>query len=555
MANLRQQLLKIQKRNYERNLQLVQESLGHNARVKKYEAEYQKYLRRYLEISSKSELIRQILQSDVVFHGDYHTLGQSQRSILRVLREVADKRELLLAMEMIHGEDQASLDKYMAGKLSEKKFLEQISYQEKWPFPWEHFKPILDFCRLNKIRVVGINCSTGENAQSLPERDLFAAQVIAREMIKYDQHLIYVVDGDFHISPNHLPRQLDKLCKHMGMEYSRTIVYQNAENLYWSLCRQGLEESHVLRIDGESFCIMNTMPANKIQSYLNWLEYSEEAYYPVTQEWDDEAYEGQGLTIEKMVEIICQLLKIDLNPEIFSQLEIYYAANLDFMDVVYDIPELHAYIPDIKNKMKREEGFLLDYFSGTTRKFLIYLPNTNINMASEEAMHFINVAMRGPLKYELPPFDQFYRVAVTECLGFFGSKLINEKRKAQTEASLKKIIGNLDEQENLSEDKKEMKAIARGMLGQLHSLRDKKSMLSFKSKFRADVESKYSVMLATQLGYVLGNKLYYAVKREKVPLDYIHSWMSSPLDLPGDSFKCFAEIYESVKKIARIVQD
>ncbi|MBW8890561.1 MAG: hypothetical protein JF616_22640, partial [Fibrobacteres bacterium] len=82
MANLRAQLLRIQRGNYERNLALVKRSLGSNRLVARYGREYHRYLKEYQGISNKSELVRRALASDVVYHGDYHTLRHSQRSIL-----------------------------------------------------------------------------------------------------------------------------------------------------------------------------------------------------------------------------------------------------------------------------------------------------------------------------------------------------------------------------------------------------------------------------------------------------------------------------------------
>src|SRR3954468_5908219 len=132
VANLRAQLLRIQRGNYERNLALMKRSLGSNRFVARYGREYHRYLKEYQSISNKPDLVRRALASDVVYHGDYHTLRHSQRSILAMLKELAGKlppeRRLILCLEMFHGRDQKWVDLYMAGNLEEKAFLNKIGY-------------------------------------------------------------------------------------------------------------------------------------------------------------------------------------------------------------------------------------------------------------------------------------------------------------------------------------------------------------------------------------------------------------------------------------------
>src|SRR4051812_30808738 len=134
MSKLRAQLLRIQRENYEKNQRQVKRSLGSNPFVAKYGREYHRYLKSYQAISNKSELLRRVLASDVVYHGDYHTLRHSQRSILAMLQELAGKRDIVLCLEMFHGKDQKWVDLFMSGGLDEKAFLNKIHYARKWAY-------------------------------------------------------------------------------------------------------------------------------------------------------------------------------------------------------------------------------------------------------------------------------------------------------------------------------------------------------------------------------------------------------------------------------------
>ena len=42
-------------------------------------------------------------------------------------------------------------------------------------------------------------------------RDQYSAQIIAKALIRNPGKMIYVVDGDFHITPNHLPKNVADL--------------------------------------------------------------------------------------------------------------------------------------------------------------------------------------------------------------------------------------------------------------------------------------------------------------------------------------------------------
>ncbi len=555
MSKLREQLIQIQLKNYYRNAQLIQDSLEISPSVIKYEKEYYRHLKTYQAVSIKAELIKKILSVDLVFQGDYHTLTQSQRAILRILRDIYGKRKIILCLEMFYGKDQKHIDGYMAKKLPERSFLRKIDYRKKWPFSWDNWRPIIQFCRERKIPILGINTHVTDEKDSLRERDRYSARIIAKALIRYPGALVYVVDGDFHIAPGHLPKEVDSLLKLMDVPYRHLLVYQNVENLYWKLCREGREEADVLKIDDRSYCVMNTMPANKVQSYLNWLEYSEDAYYPVHMAWDDDGFGGRGITVQEMVGTIASVLALEIPSSALDRLTVYYADNLYFMDIVSSIPEIKSKIRLIKEKIKKGEGFLLEYGGGKTTIYLIYLPNSSLNMAAEEAAHFVNAILRGPLTEALSPFDQFYRNAMTECLGFLGSKFINEKRKSHSENSLRILLGEIKKGLHKGIDPA-IPQVSRYLLQHFYMQRKTDDAEEFKNKFDALYESRSSlpIIFSTQLGYILGNRLYYSVKRNEFPISKIREYFQAPFETPGKAFETYLEISSHLKRMKHISQ-
>jgi uncharacterized iron-regulated protein len=551
MTRLRDQLFQIQKRNYRENVKLVRESLGHRPSIKTYGKEYSRYLKTYESVSDKTELIKKVMTADVVFHGDYHTLLQSKLSVLSILREIRGKRDVILCLEMFHGDDQKHVNRFMAGELPEKKFLEKIDYKNKWPFRWSSWQPIISFCRENKIPILGINVETDnrKGLAGLRQRDVYSARIITKTLIRNPGKLVYVVDGDFHVSPNHLPKEVRHLMRLLDEPVRELIIFQNVENLYWKLFKERLEETDVIKIKENMYCVMNTLPANKIQSYLNWLEYSEDAYFPLSQDWEDDAFEGRGLTVTEIINILVSVLQLQLPSDAMESLTVYYPNNMDFMKFVHETREFKGRIRLIKDKMKRGEGFLLEFAREDVDTYAIYLPNSNINMAAEEACHFVNAVLRGPLKKAISSFDRFYRNVITECIGFFGSKFINEKRQSESEASLRRFLGQVKRGEYARVDPEETQ-VARYILQHLHLQKKDTQSDAFIEKFQElyNSTSRSIRMFSTQLGYMLGNKLYYRVKRGRFSLKRIRAIFHNAFDEPMSAFDCYIEISERVKK-------
>jgi uncharacterized iron-regulated protein len=135
MSTLREQLIRIQKRNYRRKVQLVRKTLTQNRSLERYREEYLRHLKDYEAVSNKADLVRKASAADIIFQGDYHTLKQSQSAVLHIIREIQGKRDLVLCLEMFHGSDQKHVDAFLSGELPEESFLKKIDYVKKWPFP------------------------------------------------------------------------------------------------------------------------------------------------------------------------------------------------------------------------------------------------------------------------------------------------------------------------------------------------------------------------------------------------------------------------------------
>ena len=223
------------------------------------------------------------------------------------------------------------------------------------------------------------------------------------------------------------------------------------------------------------------------------------------------------------------------------------------MELIYNTPDFKGQIRLIRSKIKKGEGFLLEYERSGEKAYLIYLANSNINMAAEEACHFLNAVLRGSLGASINPFDGFYRNVITECLGFFGSKFINEKRKSHTESSIRSFLGQVKRGE-LKQIDPEIIQVARYILQHFYLQRKTSDATEYVNKFYLQYHSwsTSSRMFSTQLGYILGNKLYYAVKRGKFPLKKIQEYFCDPFDKPRKAFECYLDTSKRLKKVKHV---
>lgn len=536
---LRHQLLSLQRKNYTAKLKLAQTSFTDPPYVKKYGREYLSDLRAYQKVATRAELLRKALSVDVVYHGDYHTLRHSQRAILAMLQALSPKRPLVLAMEIFHAENQGLIDRFQKGDLGESEFLRRIRYAERWAYNFNPWRTILQFCRDQGIPVLGINSDPPPGPFALKSRDKASAKIIARALIRHAPALIYVVDGDYHIAPSHLPKEVDRLLAPIGIQPKKLILYQNVENLYWKMARAGEEEAQILKIGEDRYCLMNTVPATKLQSYLDWLEYAEDGYSPVRGEWAELWGDNYLAHIQALVRDLADFLQLQIPKQALARLSVFSSRNLDFAERVKENPVLTGYWPLIHAKLRREEGFLLEYKDKEQIRYWIYLPNASVNQAAEEAAHFVHAVMRGPFQIPKAPLDAFYQTVMTEALGFFGSKLFNERRKGPTEAGLRRLLGRLKQGELKMNDDDAL--LMRSLLQHLHLERRSPAYPDILKKFPWLAKSHHPLAgrFATQLGYILGSRCYYASKRGQLDLRQIRDLFHRGFSAPGEAYEAY----------------
>ena len=136
-------------------------------------------------------------QAQFIFVGDFHALRQSQKSQLRLLKGLNSPKDLILCVEFIEARHQKHMDAYLAGKMSEREFLQAVEWKRNWGFPFDHYRPLIRFAQKNKVRIFGVNLRLeGRSLKTLRKRDAFSAKKIAEIHRFFPAKKIFVTFGE-----------------------------------------------------------------------------------------------------------------------------------------------------------------------------------------------------------------------------------------------------------------------------------------------------------------------------------------------------------------------
>ena len=488
MVRARIEIGKLQRRLFERQRRLIASSVfGAGAAFRAYEARVQRRTRSFQRVATFAELLEQMAQADVVYVGDYHTLKQAQRSFLKLVQRA--QRPALLALEYVQGRHQPALDAWLRG---DDKALDGLVDAATWP----NFRPVLQHARAARLPVVALDLL----GKSLHARDEYAARRIAEAAVPGAQ--IFVLAGQLHVAPPHLPAAVARLAPHLRP----LTVYQNCERIWWALQREGRElevEACLLR-DGE-WCVINTPPVVVQQSFLDQIEGGEQL--------DSAFLEGRFRMLAKTVARFLGLDTPELRKEL-QQVSVYTAGDLSFLDKL-EVTQRER--REIEKQILSRESYYIP------RARIAYLANLSVNHAAEEAAHFVRHVVSGADDSPRSLADSFYARALEEAYAFCGSKIVNPRRKCPHEPEFQRMLKAPEAGAFTKQVAKLVlhhRALERGGRRPAQATR-----LAGPALFNAVTHS---------LGYMLGERLYYALATGQVRKTEVRELFLDPLAEAGE---------------------
>lgn len=117
----------------------------------------------WLDPQSRQEItIRQLLSyieiKDIVLLGETHTAADHHRWHVQIVAQLyAQRPDMVLGFEAFPRRVQGALDRWVAGELSEKEFLEQSDWETVWRYDPKHYLPVFHFARMNAIPMMALN--------------------------------------------------------------------------------------------------------------------------------------------------------------------------------------------------------------------------------------------------------------------------------------------------------------------------------------------------------------------------------------------------------------
>ncbi len=401
--------------------------------IRKYEIENQKDFRssrKNLQPVQKSELIQSIRSADVSLIADFHTFEQAQKTALRLAREAVQEDELwYLGLELVSSHFQEALDQFQSGKISTETFHETISYSQEWGFPWSNYAPLFDWAKKNNVRLIALNRPKIFSPQDplgddLHQRDLWAAGIIT-DLFHADrqskkQPKMVVLYGELHIGNAHLPKQIKMISRSfLQRSLSTLVIHQNENSLYWKLAEQGSElATAITKLKKDTYCVFSSTPWSKLQSLVNWAEGGPAA--PIHEEMDDISL------ISSYGQVLTEFFKIP--PCNYESLSTFRIEQSGFLEDLQQNPEFSkAERLLLRNLIQHNQRFYVQKLG------LAFLGTSSGNgLAELAAIHLLRCG--AGQKNALPHFfgkksEYFYHHLMDGVFGFFGSLILNPKRK------------------------------------------------------------------------------------------------------------------------------
>lgn len=109
-------------------------------------------------IKNFNTFIDEIKNKDAILIGEQHDKYEHHLAQLIIIKTLHKKGyNIAVGMEMFQEPFQNALDKYLANEISEVEFLVQSEYFKRWGFDYKFYKPIIDYCKANNIKIIALN--------------------------------------------------------------------------------------------------------------------------------------------------------------------------------------------------------------------------------------------------------------------------------------------------------------------------------------------------------------------------------------------------------------
>jgi len=237
---------------------------------RKYLREFTQAFTDYDSVLDGQQIQNTLYAADVVLIGDYHALAAAQRYAATLIeqRALTGDRPVVLGVETIFARDQHILDEWWRREIDENELRQRIRFDLDWGYEWSPFYELLVAARDHGEGVYGLDCMPRESLRKIGARDRHAAAKIAEIRERHPGAAIFVLFGESHLAPGHLPRVL-----HGQLPAAKILtVLQNVDALYWRAAGERAAKVEAVHVQDDVLCVFNATPLEKYESYRLFLD-------------------------------------------------------------------------------------------------------------------------------------------------------------------------------------------------------------------------------------------------------------------------------------------
>jgi hypothetical protein len=405
---------------------------------RKYLREFNQAFQSYDSLLDSEQIQNALSAADVILIGDYHALPSAQRYAGSLIeqRALAGDRRVVLGVETIFARDQHILEEWWRREIDENELRQRIRFDLDWGYDWTPFHELLVTARDHGEAIYGLDCMPRENLRKIGARDRHAAAKIAEIREQHPDAVIFVLFGESHLAPGHLPRVLRKEMPGATI----LTVLQNIDALYWRAAGERVDKVEAVRVNDDVLCVFNATPLEKYESYRLFLD-----------QWSRcDSGPDFAPTIYNLIDSLA----------IFLEINRYSPRNGTQPKFLVDmLPEVHGNSSDamLRHVLSRKGigGQKLETMLASVEgRGSAYLPEVNafhirefqMMHAAEDAARFLHHACRGlPQRLNghgangnglqrnasaTVASDAFYTLVIEHAVAYFGSRVLYPSRPA-----------------------------------------------------------------------------------------------------------------------------
>ena len=398
--------IQLQRQLYGQALREVRKLLKPSKPLAAYGSAYERDFKQ-LKKTSHENLVQHVNGAHYTLIGDFHTLRQSQRLFLRLLRDPRIKKPKAIALEVLQTKDEKQVQKWIKAK-NWQRLKEHLNLESLWGSSWETYEELFQFCAHHGLEILGLSSGRA----SLQARD----QEATRRLQAYEGK-VWVLFGEHHLASAHIPRLLSK-----AHPASRLCVIQQNHD------RTGLQHldsqkspktlllHRTLSVNHQFFCVLHCPLWMKWQSFLEWqMQLSNEDFSP------------EGFDVHEQLSWSLRTLYEFLSDN-RTPLPTPLHEALDFHVYGPEDPQFYRELSQLKPAVR--QNVLHQLSTGNVgialRPHRIFLSELTFNSCAHAAGSLLY-----RLNSQIENHDKtFFQKVLTEGMSYFLSKLLNHSRRA-----------------------------------------------------------------------------------------------------------------------------